>query len=179
MRLKRAAKADGGFFVEDEPALAFVIRIRGINDMHPKSRKILQLLRLKQIHNGIFIKVPCHPGHLYGKRTVLLPGRLVQIIEGTVLVLCGMTQRVTSGCLVPQADTSMHTCVYKCNPNHWIIVDGRNDVSKMGIDTSGCPADVPRLGSCSGCQEKGCVLLQMLRGLSVADTDTRAICTGF
>ena len=57
MRLKRAAKADGGFYVEDEPALAFVIRIRGINDMHPKSRKILQLLRLKQIHNGIFIKV--------------------------------------------------------------------------------------------------------------------------
>lgn len=57
MRLKRAAKAKGGFYVEDEPALAFVIRIRGINDMHPKSRKILQLLRLKQIHNGVFMKV--------------------------------------------------------------------------------------------------------------------------
>ena len=57
MRLKREAKAKGGFFVEDEPALAFVVRIRGINDMHPKSRKILQLLRLKQIHNGVFVKV--------------------------------------------------------------------------------------------------------------------------
>ena len=56
MRLKRDAKAKGGFFVEDEPALAFVVRIRGINDMHPKSRKILQLLRLKQIHNGVFVK---------------------------------------------------------------------------------------------------------------------------
>ena len=57
MRLKRDAKAKGGFFVEDEPSLAFVVRIRGINDMHPKSRKILQLLRLKQIHNGVFVKV--------------------------------------------------------------------------------------------------------------------------
>ena len=57
MRLKREAKAKGGFFVEDEPSLAFVVRIRGINDMHPKSRKILQLLRLKQIHNGVFVKV--------------------------------------------------------------------------------------------------------------------------
>ena len=56
MRLKREAKAKGGFFVEDEPSLAFVVRIRGINDMHPKSRKILQLLRLKQIHNGVFVK---------------------------------------------------------------------------------------------------------------------------
>ena len=62
MRLKRAAKAKGGFYVEDEPALAFVIRIRGINDMHPKSRKILQLLRLKQIHNGVFMKVRSSAG---------------------------------------------------------------------------------------------------------------------
>ena len=58
IRLKREAKAKGGFYVEAEGKLAFVIRIRGINDMHPKSRKILQLLRLRQIHNGVFIKVP-------------------------------------------------------------------------------------------------------------------------
>ena len=57
IRLKREAKTKGGFYVEAEPKLAFVVRIRGINDMHPKSRKILQLLRLRQIHNGIFIKV--------------------------------------------------------------------------------------------------------------------------
>ena len=35
----------------------FAIRIRGINDMHPKTRKILQLLRLRQIHNGVFVRV--------------------------------------------------------------------------------------------------------------------------
>ena len=35
----------------------FAVRIRGINDMHPKTRKILQLLRLRQIHNGVFVRV--------------------------------------------------------------------------------------------------------------------------
>ncbi len=71
MRLKRDAKAKGGFFVEDEPSLAFVVRIRGINDMHPKSRKILQLLRLKQIHNGVFVKVrplACVAGRMLVRR---------------------------------------------------------------------------------------------------------------
>jgi len=54
---KRAAKAAGSFYVEAEPKLAFVIRLRGINDMHPKTRKIMQLLRLRQINNGVFVKI--------------------------------------------------------------------------------------------------------------------------
>eukprot|EP00891_Asterochloris_glomerata_P009360 jgi/Astpho2/9360/Aster-07296 len=57
IRLKREAKTKNGFYVEPEAKMAFVIRIRGINDMHPKTRKIMQLLRLKQIHNGVFIKI--------------------------------------------------------------------------------------------------------------------------
>ncbi|BDA49494.1 60S ribosomal protein L7 [Coccomyxa sp. Obi] len=57
IRLKREAKVKGGFYVEPEAKVAFVVRIRGINDMHPKTRKILQLLRLRQIHNGIFIRM--------------------------------------------------------------------------------------------------------------------------
>ncbi|KAL3692692.1 hypothetical protein R1sor_006343 [Riccia sorocarpa] len=57
IRLKREAKLKGGFYVEAEAKLMFVIRIRGINDMHPKTRKILQLLRLRQIFNGVFMKV--------------------------------------------------------------------------------------------------------------------------
>ena len=56
-RLRREAKAKGGFYVEPEAKLAFVIRLRGINDMDPYSRKILQLLRLRQINNGVFIKI--------------------------------------------------------------------------------------------------------------------------
>eukprot|EP00892_Ulva_mutabilis_P010131 jgi/Ulvmu1/7490/UM037_0034.1 len=57
IRLKREAKKSGGFYVEPEAKLVFVVRIRGINDMHPKTRKILQLLRLRQINNGVFLKV--------------------------------------------------------------------------------------------------------------------------
>jgi large subunit ribosomal protein L7e len=57
VRLKREAKKSGGFYVEPESKLAFVTRIRGVNDMHPKTRKILRLLRLRQINNGVFVKV--------------------------------------------------------------------------------------------------------------------------
>merc|ERR1711924_193204 len=44
------------YFVEPEPKLLFVTRIRGINKMPPQPRKILDLLRLRQIHNGVFLK---------------------------------------------------------------------------------------------------------------------------
>lgn len=37
IRLKREAKANKGVYVEPEAKLLFVIRIRGINDMHPKA----------------------------------------------------------------------------------------------------------------------------------------------
>ncbi|KAJ1439834.1 Ribosomal protein L7, eukaryotic [Sesbania bispinosa] len=57
IRLKREAKLKGGFYVDPEAKLLFIIRIRGINAMHPKTRKILQLLRLRQIFNGVFLKV--------------------------------------------------------------------------------------------------------------------------
>lgn len=57
IRLARAAKQDAGFYVPAQPKLAFVIRIKGINKIAPKPRKILQLLRLLQINNGVFIKL--------------------------------------------------------------------------------------------------------------------------
>jgi large subunit ribosomal protein L7e len=56
IRLKRAARASGDFYVPAEPKVLFVIRIRGINEIAPKPRKILQLLRLLQINNGVFVK---------------------------------------------------------------------------------------------------------------------------
>lgn len=55
--LRREAKLGGNFFVEPEAKLLFVVRIKGIIKMAPKPRKVLQLLRLKQIHNGVFLKV--------------------------------------------------------------------------------------------------------------------------
>lgn len=57
IQARREAKAAGNFFVEPEAKVAFVIRIRGINNVTPKPRKILQLLRLRQLHNGVFVRL--------------------------------------------------------------------------------------------------------------------------
>jgi large subunit ribosomal protein L7e len=57
IRFRRQAKNSGNFYKEAEPKVAFVIRIRGINRMAPKTKKILQLLRLRQVHNGVFVKI--------------------------------------------------------------------------------------------------------------------------
>jgi len=57
VRLRRMAKRDGNFYVPAEAKLAFVIRIRGINQVSPKVKKALQLLRLRQINNGVFVKL--------------------------------------------------------------------------------------------------------------------------
>ena len=54
--LKRAARKAGTFYVETEPKLLFVLRLRGINGMHPKTRHIMKVLRLLQIHNGVFMQ---------------------------------------------------------------------------------------------------------------------------
>jgi len=53
---EQAAKV-GSVFVEPQAKLAFVIRIRGIKDVPPKAKKALQLLRLRQINNGVFIRI--------------------------------------------------------------------------------------------------------------------------
>ncbi|KAF2086686.1 60S ribosomal protein L7 [Saccharata proteae CBS 121410] len=57
IRLSRVAKAEGSFYVPAEPKLVFVTRIKGINKIDPKKRKTLQLLRLLQINNGVFIRL--------------------------------------------------------------------------------------------------------------------------
>lgn len=54
---KRAARKEGKFYVPQGAKVAFVIRIRGINAMPPKEKKILRLLRLRQIQNGVFVKL--------------------------------------------------------------------------------------------------------------------------
>jgi len=57
IKLKRDAKKEGDFYVAADPKLAFVMRIRGINQVAPKVKKTLQLFRLRQINNGVFIKL--------------------------------------------------------------------------------------------------------------------------
>merc|ERR1712167_479910 len=57
VRMHRQAKASGNHFVDAEAKLAFVVRIRGLNDMHPKTKKILQIMRLRQMNLGVFMKI--------------------------------------------------------------------------------------------------------------------------
>lgn len=54
---RRKAKVEGGFYVPAEPKLALVIRIRGIIGVHPKAKKVMQLFRLRQLHNATFVKL--------------------------------------------------------------------------------------------------------------------------
>jgi len=51
------ARNSGNFFVEPEPKIAIVVRIRGIMGVSPKVKKILRLLRLRQLHNATFVKL--------------------------------------------------------------------------------------------------------------------------
>lgn len=57
IRFKRQAKNNGNYFIAPETKIVFAIRIRGINAIAPQAKKILQLLRLRQIHNGVFVRV--------------------------------------------------------------------------------------------------------------------------
>jgi ribosomal protein L30/L7E len=54
---RRNAKANNSIYVPPEDKVVFVIRIRGIIGISPKVRKILQLLRLRQLHNGVFVRI--------------------------------------------------------------------------------------------------------------------------
>lgn len=53
---KREAKANSSFFVEEQPKFLLVVRIKGIRKVAPKERKIMQLFRLRQIGNAVFLK---------------------------------------------------------------------------------------------------------------------------
>ncbi|KKA27424.1 hypothetical protein TD95_002020, partial [Thielaviopsis punctulata] len=57
LRLSRVAKDDNSAYIPAEAKLIFVLRIKGVSKVPPKPRKILQLLRLLQINNGVFVKV--------------------------------------------------------------------------------------------------------------------------
>jgi large subunit ribosomal protein L7e len=53
----RSLKKEGKIVVPAQPKLAFVMRIRGVNKVAPKVRKVLELFRLRQINNGTFVKL--------------------------------------------------------------------------------------------------------------------------
>jgi len=51
------AAAEGGIYVPAEAGMALVIRIRGLTAVAPKVRKTLQLLRLRQKNNAVFVRL--------------------------------------------------------------------------------------------------------------------------
>jgi len=54
---KRKARSANSFYVPAEAKVALVVRIRGINHLAPQPRKILQLFRLRQIHNATLVRI--------------------------------------------------------------------------------------------------------------------------
>ena len=52
----RDAKKNNAFFVPEESKYFLVIRIKGLNRIPPKEKKILRLFRLRQLHNAVFVK---------------------------------------------------------------------------------------------------------------------------
>jgi 60S ribosomal protein uL30 len=54
---RRMAKKEGGFYVPAMPKVALVIRIRGTIGVSPKAKKVMQLFRLRQLHNAAFVKL--------------------------------------------------------------------------------------------------------------------------
>ena len=57
VHLRRQAKTHGNYYLESKPKIVVVTRIRGIANVAPKQKKILQLLRLRQIFNTVFVKL--------------------------------------------------------------------------------------------------------------------------
>jgi len=56
IKAKREAKAKNSIFVPEEAKFFLVIRTKGLNKVPPKEKKILQLFRLRQLHNAVFIR---------------------------------------------------------------------------------------------------------------------------
>merc|ERR1711990_414410 len=57
IRLKRQARKAGNFYVPETAKVAILVRIKGINAVAPKVKKVLQLFRLRQINNAVFVKI--------------------------------------------------------------------------------------------------------------------------
>ena len=70
---RRSAKKTGNFYMEPEPKVMLVVRIKGINAVDPKTRKILQLMRLRQVSAA---QLPCMLTQVYlhlSRRLPLFP----------------------------------------------------------------------------------------------------------
>merc|ERR1712079_746281 len=83
----KAAKANGNYYVPGEEKLALVIRIRGINQLSPKPKKTLQLLRLRQIGNAVFVRLnkASIKNMIYKRGAVKINGQRMKIADNAVV----------------------------------------------------------------------------------------------
>jgi len=65
---RQRARSAGNFYVPGEPKILLVIRIKGIVGVSPKVRSILNLFRLRQINNAVFLR--CNKATLNALRIV-------------------------------------------------------------------------------------------------------------
>jgi len=57
VKKRREARANSSFFVPAQGKLLLAVRIRGVNRLSPRVKRILRLFRLRQMHNASFIRV--------------------------------------------------------------------------------------------------------------------------
>nr|BAN38652.1 60S ribosomal protein L7, putative [Entamoeba histolytica] len=104
---KKKAEINGDLYAEADPKLIVAIRIRGINGVSPKIRKILKLLRLRQINNAVFIKANAStikmlrlvdPYVTYGYPTLETVQKL--IYKRGALKINGNRMPITSNCMI-------------------------------------------------------------------------------
>jgi large subunit ribosomal protein L7e len=129
---KEQAARDNGFYVPAEAKVALVIRIRGLNGMDPRSRKILQLFRLRQKMNAVFVRLNkatiemlrrVEPYVAYGYPSVALVRELIlkngfACINGQRIPLtCNEVVYAALNHLGIQSVEDLAHEIYSCGPN--------------------------------------------------------------
>jgi ribosomal protein L30/L7E len=139
VRVAKLAKKNGQVYVPPEAKVLFVIRVRGINGISPKPRKVLQLFRLRQINNGVFIKVNKATMHML---------RLIEPYVTYGYVACVLNCVLTCVGVIVERYTSQRICG---------CVSNRRD--------SDFPLESSRRVVCDAPATRGCTLKQSLTRL--------------
>ena len=132
LKAQKDAKLNGDLYAAADPKLILAIRIRGINQVSPKIRKILKLLRLRQINNAVFIKANAStikmlrlvdPYVTYGYPSMKTVHDL--IYKRGALKINGMRMPITSNCMVKKT-LGKHNVVCVDDLVHEIYTVGKN-----------------------------------------------------
>jgi len=110
IKTKKECKKNGDLYAAAEEKLILVIRISGVNHIPPKYRKILKLLRLRQINNAVFVRANAsslkmlrlvEPYITYGYPSLNTVKHL--IYKRGALKINGQRIPITSNCMIKRA----------------------------------------------------------------------------